>query len=137
MSKDGVTSDLGTLPGGASSFAYTINNSGLIVGQSQIGSIDPLTGLPEAHACFWRKGEIVDLGTLGGTESNNNAVNDLGQVVGGALTATPDPFASAPQASCVVLQTDLALCVRFHIRGQRVSISRVPPRRTPFFGRMA
>ncbi len=105
VSKDGVTTDLGALPGGASSFAYAVNNHGLIVGQSQIGSIDPFTGVPELRGVLWRNGQSIDLGTLGGNASNANAINDLGQVVGGALTGTPDPFAMIPQASCAILQT--------------------------------
>jgi probable HAF family extracellular repeat protein len=111
--RDGVTTDIGTLPGGASSFAYWVNSGGLIVGQSQNGSIDPLTGFPEARGVLWQKGQIIDLGTLGGTQSNANAINNLGQVVGGALTATPDPFANAPQAACQVLQTGFFPCSAF------------------------
>jgi probable HAF family extracellular repeat protein len=104
VSRDGITTDLGTLPGGPSSFAYTVNKRGLIVGQSQNGSIDPLTGLPEVRGVLWRNGQIVDLGTLGGNASNANAINH-GQVVGGATNATSDPFANVPQAACQVLTT--------------------------------
>jgi probable HAF family extracellular repeat protein len=110
VSKDGVMTDLGTLPGGASSFAYDVNNRGLIVGQSQIGSIDPLSGLPALRGVLWREGQAIDLGTLGGTASNANAINDRGQVVGGALTGTSDPFANVPQASCRALQTTGNTC---------------------------
>ena len=35
---------------------------------------------------------MIDLGTLGGSSSGANAVNNRGQVVGGALNAIPDPF---------------------------------------------
>lgn len=101
--KDGITTDLGALPGGASSFAYTVNDRGLIVGQSQIGSIDPFTGSPELRGVLWRESQAIDLGTLGGSASNANAINDRGQVVGGALTGTPDPFANIPQVSCTFL----------------------------------
>jgi probable HAF family extracellular repeat protein len=101
--KNGVTTDLGTLPGGASSFAYWVNNRGLIVGQSQNGSIDPLTGWPEADAVVWDHGQIINLWTLGGSQSNAYATNEHDQVVGGALTATPDPFANALQGACVQL----------------------------------
>ncbi len=93
--KDGITTDLGPLPGGASSFAYWVNSSGLIVGQSLNGLIDLLTGFPEEHGVLWRNGQIIDLGTLGGTQSNANAINDYDQVVGGALNAIPDPFAGS------------------------------------------
>jgi probable HAF family extracellular repeat protein len=105
VSKEGVTTDLGTLPGGASSFAYAVNEHGLIVGQSQNGSIDPLTGLPEVRGVLWRNGQIIDLGTLGGNASNANAINDHSQVVGAATNETFDPFASVPQAACHVLTT--------------------------------
>jgi uncharacterized membrane protein len=110
VSKDGVTTDLGTLPGGAISFAFTVNKSGVIIGLSQIGSIDPLTGVPELRGVLWREGQIIDLGTLGGSESTANSINDRGQAVGGALTGTPDPFAMAPQTSCAILQTTGGSC---------------------------
>jgi hypothetical protein len=56
------------------------------------GSIDPLTGFPETGAVLWKEGQIINLGTPGGNVSVASAVNDHGQVVGGALTAIPDPF---------------------------------------------
>jgi len=100
---NGVTTDLRTLPGGASSFAYWINSSGLIVGQSQNGSIEPLTGAPQVRGVLWRDGQIIDLGTLGGNASNANAINDYGQVVGGALNAVPDPFAGTALTGSISL----------------------------------
>jgi probable HAF family extracellular repeat protein len=97
--KDGVTTDLGTLPGGANSFAYWVNNGGLIVGQSQNGSIDPLTGYPEFDGVLWDNGQIINLGTLGGNQSNANAINERGEVVGAALNTTSDLFANSPLCS--------------------------------------
>jgi probable HAF family extracellular repeat protein len=91
----GVVTDLGSLPGGLSSYASSINVRGEIVGYSQNGQIDPLTFYPEGTAVLWRNG-IINLGTLGGNQSVANAINDRGQVVGGALNATPDPFANSP-----------------------------------------
>jgi len=111
--RNGVTTDLGTLPGGPSSFAYSVNIAGLAVGQSQSGSIDPLTGTPEVRGVLWRNGQVIDLGTLGGNASNANAINDLGQVVGGATNATSDPFANVPQAPCHVLTSGLFPCSSF------------------------
>lgn len=111
--KDGITTDLGTLLGGPSSFPVAINNLGLIVGQSQNGSIDPLTGAPELRAVLWQGGHVLDLRTLGGNASSTNAINDLGQVVGAATNATIDPFANAPQAACQVLETGLFPCSGF------------------------
>jgi probable HAF family extracellular repeat protein len=92
--KDGVLTDLGALPGVNSGFPIAINERGLIVGVSENGVIDPLTGFPEAVAVLWRDGKIVDLGTLGGNASLASAINERGQVVGVALNATPDPFSS-------------------------------------------
>jgi probable HAF family extracellular repeat protein len=91
--KDGVATDLGTLPGGSSSFPLWVNDRGLIVGQSQNGSIDPLTGFPEADAVLWYDGQIISLGTLGGSQSNASAINEHDQIVGGALNTIADPFA--------------------------------------------
>jgi hypothetical protein len=47
---NGVKTDLGALPGGSSSQALWINASGLIVGASQNGVIDPLLGIPDTNA---------------------------------------------------------------------------------------
>ena len=87
--------DLGALQGVNSSCPLGISASGLIVGLSENGEIDPLTGFPEAHATLWRDGEVIDLGTLGGYESAVvSAGNNRGQVTGSATNAIPDPFSS-------------------------------------------
>jgi probable HAF family extracellular repeat protein len=97
--KDGVKTDLGTLPGGLSSASAWISPNGLIAGTSQNGETDPLDpgspqNFPEDRAVLWRDGEIIDLGTLpeGGYESGAQAVNSQGQVVGWAYDTVPDPF---------------------------------------------
>ena len=94
---NGVLTDLGILGkkgDSNSSFAAAINNLGLVAGYSENGSIDPLTGYPETRAVVWKKGKITNLGTFGGTQSSAMAVNDLGQVVGGALNKVDDPLST-------------------------------------------
>jgi probable HAF family extracellular repeat protein len=72
----GVTRDLGTL-GGRNSFAYGINDAGVVVGTSDIAG-----GRYRAFAL--RGGGLVDLGTLGGRNSEARDVNNAGAIVGWA-----------------------------------------------------
>ena len=90
--QNGTLTDLGTLPTGNNSFAYYLSDNGLIIGGSDIGIFDPVSGQPEYHAVLWRDGTVNDLGTLGGTSSLSTGVNDAGQVIGGAQNAIPDPY---------------------------------------------
>jgi len=83
--------DLGALPGANSSAASWISSSGLIVGQSITGAIDPLTGWLEENAVLWKDDQIINLGTLGGYESGAAFVNSRGQVVGFSGNGVPDP----------------------------------------------
>jgi probable HAF family extracellular repeat protein len=91
----GKLSDLGTLPGGVSSFAYYVSDNGLVTGGSENGNFDPNVGTPEYHAALWYGGAITDLGTLGGTSSLGTGVNDASQVTGFAQRAVEDPFSIA------------------------------------------
>jgi probable HAF family extracellular repeat protein len=91
-----VVTDLGALPPEASnsSIAQAINARGdTIVGSSENAVIDPLSpSFTEIRAVVWRKGQITDLGTLGGNQSAASAVNDRGQVAGFSTNAVPDPL---------------------------------------------
>jgi len=91
--RDGTRTDLGALPRGSSSAAFWINEKGWITGNSENGETDPLiSGLPEVRAVLWKDGQIRDLGTLGGSSSFSQAINDRGQITGLALNDIPDPF---------------------------------------------
>jgi len=84
--------DLGTLPGGNDfSNALAINSSGAIIGISSNGDPDPTFGEVLFVATLWKDGGITSLGSLGGTYSVPEAINDLGQIAGGAATTIPDP----------------------------------------------
>lgn len=88
--QDGKLTDLGALtPDGATTPTW-ISAAGLIVGASTNGALDPIGGVQEVSAVLWRRGQILNLGTLGGNESEAYGVNDRGQVVGWALNTTPD-----------------------------------------------
>jgi probable HAF family extracellular repeat protein len=89
----GVLQDLGALPGElTNSVAVSTNAEGIVVGHSENGQIDPITGGREVRAVLWKEGKIFNLGTLGGNESFAFDVNDHGQAIGTALNGTPDPF---------------------------------------------
>jgi len=89
--------DLGALPGTNSSAVFEVNGHGVGAGISETGALDPLNGYPAEHAVLFRKGQVVDLGTLpGGTESQALAINDRGQVAGFANNDLRDPFSMLP-----------------------------------------
>jgi probable HAF family extracellular repeat protein len=91
--RDGVVSDLSSLAGASyCSDAGSINARGEIGGSSENGLVDPVLGFNETHAVVWKDGGIIDLGTLGGSESLGLSLNNSGQEVGLALNAVPDPF---------------------------------------------
>jgi probable HAF family extracellular repeat protein len=91
---NGTLTDLGALPGVNSSFPFWINDLGGIVGISENGLIDPLTGSPEVVAVYWNHGKIIDLGTFGGNASYANSINNEGDIVGMALNTVPDSYSS-------------------------------------------
>jgi probable HAF family extracellular repeat protein len=77
----GTTSALsGGLGGTYGSQAYSINNSGQIVGYST------LVGDQAQHTTLWSNGSVTDLGSLGGSVSSGRAINNLGQIAGYSYT---------------------------------------------------
>jgi len=73
--------DLGTL-GGNSSYAYGINDSGQVVGESSTAE-----GFGRAFITGPNGVGMTDVGTLGGRNSFASGINDSGQVVGTSFTA--------------------------------------------------
>lgn len=90
--KDEVRTPLDVLSNGCFSVPNWINARDQLVGLSENGVIDPLTGMPEYHAALWEDDGNLDLGTFGGNFSSATAINRAGHVVGFALNTVPDPF---------------------------------------------
>jgi len=103
--QDGVATDLGALPGTNNSGVGAMNAHGVIAGVSENGLVDPVINFPELEPVVWKNGNIIDLGTFGGTFGQANAINDRGQVAGFA-TNTISTLISIAAFGCDV---DLAV----------------------------
>lgn len=75
--------DLGTF-GGELSNAFSINNSGEVVGRAE----DPNLA---SRGFLWRDGQLIDIGGLSssGTGTTAYAINDHGEIVGSSLAQDP------------------------------------------------
>ena len=96
----GKMTDLGTL-GGPSSVAYAITERGQVVGWADTTSMAKNyrgDWEPAHHAFLWQKGNMTDLGTLGGSESKPVAINERGQVVGWADTRATGAYGPISRA---------------------------------------
>jgi probable HAF family extracellular repeat protein len=96
LNVSGFSVNIGTLRHGYSGGPISVNDFGASVGFSQNGELDPLTGNPELKAALWKDGHVIDLGTLGGNGASANAINDRGQIFGGALNTIPDLDSAFP-----------------------------------------
>lgn len=97
---NGIT-DLGTL-GGRNSFAYNINESGIVVGASATGLLYE-NDRAEAHAFLWDSDNgMIDLGTLSDNDSSAWAINNFNKVVGasavGVLGGSPSKMTTINHA---------------------------------------
>jgi probable HAF family extracellular repeat protein len=71
--QNGTVTDLGSLGGADYCISGGINARGEVVGGSENGEIDPLTGINESRAFRFKNGAMEDLGTLGGYEASMTA----------------------------------------------------------------
>lgn len=85
--RDGVFFDLGATSGCQWSIAWDGNSAGAIVGECAASAAD------WQHAVLWKNGTMQDLGTLGGSSSRAYGINELGSVVGTAVTASNESHA--------------------------------------------
>ncbi len=74
--------DLGSLPNGASSWTNAINHRGLIVGHSENGEVVPASGFIAFKPVVWYRGQMINLGTLGGYSGTAVAATDDNFVMG-------------------------------------------------------
>jgi len=107
--KKGEIEDLGSF-GGNQNEALAINNRGQIVGFSLNTIPDPFSTLDiilnlilgtsggtQTRAVLWEKGQMRDLGTLGGDDAAAFYINERGQIAGVSYTSNvPNPFTGVP-----------------------------------------
>jgi probable HAF family extracellular repeat protein len=97
--RDSEIINLGTF-GGNESYAWSVNDRGQVVGFASNTTPDQFSGsvfawgATQTHAFLWQNGRMLDLGTLGGPDSDALVINDHGQITGMSMTSSGavDPF---------------------------------------------
>jgi len=107
-----ILKDLGTFGGpgsGLSFFAKILNNRGMVVGDADTSTPDPFApnclrpNCLVSHGFKWQNGIMTDLGTLpGGSSSDVNYINELGQITGRSQTGLIDPLTGVPASTAVL-----------------------------------
>ena len=92
----GLLGALGPVASGQST--YTITSLGGLSGSpfanvTDLSNFGQVVGTSANHAFLWENGAMTDLGTLGGSLSAANAINDKGQIVGESTTANGEKHA--------------------------------------------
>jgi probable HAF family extracellular repeat protein len=81
---------------GRQSFAYGINNAGVITGSLSTGTCGGFPpcpqGLGDTHAFVYKGIGLTDLGTLGGDFSEGKGINNHGEIVGGSNVIASGPL---------------------------------------------
>src|SRR5215471_3510619 len=91
--ENGQLTDLGTPAGAVFSQGNGINAAGSVAIDYSKAEIDPLTGGAISLGALWSNGQFIDLGTLGGLQTDALYVNDAGQVAGfSTINTVQDPF---------------------------------------------
>jgi probable HAF family extracellular repeat protein len=127
--KNGHIRNLGTL-GGNASYAQQMNDKGQVVGYAlntipdsfvnDLENWNPkitsgassnlwFPAATQSHAFLWENGNMRDLGTLGGPDSEALYINNRGQIIGESLLdSNPNPPVTAPACPTVGIPTQHA-----------------------------
>jgi len=114
-----ILKDLGTLGGPSSTigfFAKILNNRGTVVGDADTSTPDPFApncfsaNCLVSHGFRWENDIKTDLGTLpGGSSSDANGINEIGQITGRSQNGLIDPLTGMPATVAVLWKANGAI----------------------------